>query len=481
MNKLLLLLFLLGIYMPYKSILGQDRIHPEIDAYIQTIQKRNQIPGIAVAIIKDGKLIHKQNYGYANLEHQVAVGDNSIFRLYSLTKPIVAVSVFRLIEEGKISLEDNISDYVFDLPESWQPLQIKHLLSFSSGLPDMGQPYPIIRDLTEAQIKERIFPMPFSFDKGERFEYSQTNFFLLQKIVEQVSQTNLAEFVVGHQFSEQIDTVFFSSDSREIIRNRATPYFPFATGYRIIDHPQYPGTYTHASNGLHVGLADFIVWDKKFREDQFISQKSKQIMWESFPYTQSDDVFAHGWGKYEVNGRQAYGFSGSGCTLYRIFPEDDLSIIFLSNGFGRSHNLWQMASYIAFLADEYIFEAATVFTEKIREALEEKGHAGMKTTLNRLRNQEKYHAVNVEGELNGLGYTLFYANDLENAIEVFTLNAESFPNSWNAFDSLGEAYEQTQNYEKAMRNYERSIQLNTQNENDNNTRLKDRIKQLRNN
>ena len=89
-----------------------------IDSYVESIRNRYEIPGVALAVIKDQKVIHQNYYGYANLEHQVPVSENSLFRLYSLTKPIVSVGVFQLIEQGKVKLEDKISAFFVDLPSS---------------------------------------------------------------------------------------------------------------------------------------------------------------------------------------------------------------------------------------------------------------------------------------------------------------------------------------------------------------------------
>ena len=179
----------------------QDHITDKIDNYLKKILSDNGVPGATLAIIKDGKVIHQQNYGYANLEHEVPVSDKSIFRLYSLSKPIFSVSVFKLIEQGKLNLEDEISLYLEDLPKVWNAIKIKHLLTYSSGLPDMAQPYLEIRDLTEEAIKARTYPLSINFEKGDRFEYSQANFWLLQRILEKVTKSKVSDFVLNHQFS----------------------------------------------------------------------------------------------------------------------------------------------------------------------------------------------------------------------------------------------------------------------------------------
>lgn len=254
----------------------------KIDAYIKELMATSGIPGVALAVIKDGSVIHQNNYGYASIEHQVPITEHSIFRLYSLTKPIVAVGIFQLIEAGKLNLNDAVSKYVEGLPGKWNQVKIKHLLSFSSGLPELIEPYNEVKDLNEDQISKRVFSESKRFDVGEKFEYNQTNFWLLQKVIENISGQRLSTFILENQFQNATDTVFFSSDARDIITHRVTPYFPFEKGELTITHPYYQGDYSNALNGLHLTLDDFIKWDKRFANNEFITKKTKDIMWSNF-------------------------------------------------------------------------------------------------------------------------------------------------------------------------------------------------------
>ena len=109
----------------------------KIDNYIKEIIEINEIPGLAIAVVKNGKIIYEQNYGKSSIQENTFVDKKSIFRLYSTTKLISAVGVFQLIEKDKLSLEDKISKYLDNLPNEWQEVKIKNLLTHSSGLPDI--------------------------------------------------------------------------------------------------------------------------------------------------------------------------------------------------------------------------------------------------------------------------------------------------------------------------------------------------------
>lgn len=321
-------------------------VNKEVDQYANHVMTEYGIPGLALAIIKGDQVLHRKNYGFANLEHQVPVSDASIFRVYSLTKPIISVGVFQLIEDGKLNLDDKISKYVPSLPSEWMNIQIKHLLTHSSGLPDMSS-IPGFQDLTEAEAKTKVFAQKTKFKPGEKYDYNQTNFWLLKKVIETVSNTSLEDHIIPNQFTNAPDTAFFSVDSRDIIMNRVTAYFPFTKGTITIDHPYAQEDYAYAMNGLNITLDAFIEWDKRSRADQFLSPETKQKMWTPFPYTNSDKVFTYSWDKRMVNQKPSYGFSGSLVTAYRTFPESDMSIIFLANGMSSFFNIEDVVNNLA--------------------------------------------------------------------------------------------------------------------------------------
>jgi len=280
--------------------LTNEPFQNEVDLFIEDVMDSQGIPGIALAIVKNNKVIHQRNYGYANLEHQVPISDQSIFRVYSLTKPIVAVGIFQLVEQGKLDLEDQVGQYVLDLPEEWKSIKIKHLLSHSSGLPDMS-PIPDFKELSEKEATKKVFSQKVNSNPGDQYDYNQTGFWLLQKVIEKIEGTSLSKWICNNQFTSPCDTAFFSSDSRDIVMNRVTPYFPFTKSSLTIDHSYLQGTYAHSSNGLNISLEEFIKWDNRLNNNKLIRENSKFLMWESFPYSHSDKIFTYGWDQRIVN------------------------------------------------------------------------------------------------------------------------------------------------------------------------------------
>ena len=431
-----------------------------IEQYVNNLMMRQGIPGVSIAIIKDDEVVYQKNLGQASIEHHVPISDSSIFRVYSLTKPIVSVAVFQLIEQGKLDLEDTVDQFVGCLPESWNDIKVKHLLSHSSGLPDMA-PIPEFKDLSEEEATAKVFKQELRFKKGDSYEYNQTGFWLLQKIIEKITGETLATFVKQNQF-EKIDGSFFSSDSRDIILNRTTPYFPFSKGEITIDHSYLQGDYAHAENGLNLTLDAFIAWDRALRNYQLLRVETMDAMWQSFPYARSSKTFAYGWDKLFVNGHSSYGFTGSLCTAYRVFPEDNLSIIFLSNGLSHWYSLINAVNHLASIVDTDIIDLNTFTFETLLQSSFDKNIDDFKIEYKRLKRDPSLVNNNFEAILNDLGYFwLRSINDPEKAISIFQINTKEYPTSWNTYDSLGEALEHAGRVDQALVQYRVAVELHT--------------------
>lgn len=456
-----------------KSV-SQKSSNQEISNYVNHLLNRHKIPGLALAVVKNDSILMQQNFGYANVEHQVPITDESIFRVYSITKLPVAITIFQLMEQKKLSLDNKLSSYFDDIPESWKKITIKNLLTHSSGLPAMRS-FTNLEKLTEEQVKKLVYKKENQFEKGEHYNYNQTNFWLLQKIITKVSGVSFRDFVLKNQFKNGNDTVFFSSNSRAIIPNRVTAYFPFRTGSIEIDHPTLVGNYMFAANGLNITLKEFIKWDKKLRKNELISNETKQQMWETFTYTKSDKVFTNGWDKRIINNHISYGFSGSLVTAYRTFPKDNLSIIFLANGMGNYFNIENTINHIASLVDKDIVDLNNTFYEELMQSIVDKNINEFENKYNEIEKNNSYKNINLENMVNDVGYQLINQKRMEKAIEVFTFNTLKNPVSANAFDSLADAYYRNSNDSLAVKNYNKAIKLGGTNGNA--KRMVKRIKQ----
>ena len=151
---------------------NKNSVEQKIDQYINEVTEEFGIVGTAVAVIKNGEIIYKKYNGKANLTYAIPFSDNTLFQLFSTTKIFSSVAIHKLIEDGKLNLEDKISIYLDDLPQTWQKIKVKNLLSHSSGLPDIR-----FYDQDSLHVaKRKIYADSIQFSSDKKWAYNQTNF-----------------------------------------------------------------------------------------------------------------------------------------------------------------------------------------------------------------------------------------------------------------------------------------------------------------
>jgi len=222
MKQSFLILFFLSL--SFSGFCQKTEQTKSIDNYLTEVMKTYEIPGLAVGVVKNDKIIFQKYYGRENLESDKKVDSNSLFRVYSTTKLITNVAVFQLIEKGQLSLEDKISKYVDNLPKEWQDVKIKNLLSHSSGIPDFARYEDISADASNAEVFARLANEKMEFETGNQFSYNQTNFMLLAMIIEKNTGQKFEDYVLKNQFSDGKNKLIFSSNSLEEIPNRVQKY-----------------------------------------------------------------------------------------------------------------------------------------------------------------------------------------------------------------------------------------------------------------
>lgn len=180
-NSFFILSLLLVFNLTFSQKSEDQLTEQKIDNYIKEVIAINEIPGVALGVVKDGKVIYEKYFGKAVLEENKAVDKNTAFKLFSTTKLITSIGVFQLIEKGKLSLEDPISKYIDNLPDAWQTIQVKNLLSHSSGLPNIIRFEDIKITMSFDEKMSILAKKPMEFVTGNQYSYNQTNYLFLTK------------------------------------------------------------------------------------------------------------------------------------------------------------------------------------------------------------------------------------------------------------------------------------------------------------
>src|SRR5688500_13020223 len=191
------------------------------DLFITDFTRKLSIPGGAVAVMRDGKLIYARGFGYADVEKKTLVQPDALFRIASVSKTLTAAAIMKLVEEGKLQLEDRVAPFIAHLTPApgatvdprWDAITIRHLLNHSGGWdrtkPNVGFD-PIDRPAIAAAAVNAPAPasgetlirymkgMPLDFNPGEKFAYSNFGYIILGRVIERVSGMPYKEYVRAH-------------------------------------------------------------------------------------------------------------------------------------------------------------------------------------------------------------------------------------------------------------------------------------------
>src|SRR5262245_1597080 len=218
----LFLVWAVAVAWPAATVRGD-----EVDDYAKAAIEAHHIPGLAIAVIKDGKLLFERQYGSGNLETNTPVAKNSVFRFQSISKQFTVAATMRLVEEGQIGLEDNISKYFDSLPPAWQKITVRHLLSATSGIPDYLNDVPASEGLASKPLSELLQTLaakPLRFSPGEDWSYCNTGFRMLAAIVSKQTGKPYQEYLREQFLSPLGLTATRRGSHGLVVRNRVSGY-----------------------------------------------------------------------------------------------------------------------------------------------------------------------------------------------------------------------------------------------------------------
>jgi D-alanyl-D-alanine carboxypeptidase len=307
-----------------------------IDDYIKAEMERRHIPGLALAVVRNGKVVKMRGYGFANLEHDVPVTPDTVFELASVTKQFTAAAIMSLVEEGKVQLDDPVAWHLPRAPETWKKITVRHLLTHTSGLPGLTSGFkalwpggPRMR-YTTAQMFDAATKDELSFAAGERYQYSDVGYFLLGMIIEAASGQRYRD-VLGERFFKPLGMTATSvMDVSRVLKRRAANYTlrdgKVVNDWRVWDI-ELPSHY-----GVVSTVKDLVTWETALAAGKVVKPASLTEMWTpvrldagwTFPY-------GLGWVVDERRGHRMISHTGITGTELSRFPDDALTVVVLTN------------------------------------------------------------------------------------------------------------------------------------------------------
>jgi len=310
---------------------------PDLDPTIRKEMAKRQIPGLSLAIVRDGKVELARGYGMADLELSVPARPGTVYEIGSITKQFTAAAVMQLVEEGRIALDGKITKLVPGLPGAWDGVTVRHLLTHTSGIKSTtsipGFQKNLRKDYPQEEVIKLVADYPLQFKPGERWEYSNTGYFVLGMLLEKVGGKAYGELLRERIFAPLGMSSTRANDLSAVIPNRAAGYTLEKDGLHNADYLSM--TQPFAAGVLVSTVEDLARWDAALQGEKVLKAASKQ---EVFSPARLNDgsatTYGFGWSFGTISGHRVIGHGGGipgfSSSLAR-FVDDGVTIIVLMN------------------------------------------------------------------------------------------------------------------------------------------------------
>lgn len=461
---------------------GFHTLNAQTGSKEELIQKLIESYGIqgtfngSLLVAEKGKVIFAGGAGYANMEWKVQNTADTKFCLASITKTFTSVTVMKLIDQGKLSLDTRLPDVLkWYRTDTGNKITIRHLLNHTSGIPNyFDMRYKTVDDVMKEFGNGPIDKVAFAqkycqgdleFEPGTKWNYNNSAYFLLGLIIEQVAgksfETVLHEFIFDPL--NMTNTGDIQPNPSKIIANMAEGYKQFFTDY---SHPAYWNMSTaYGAGSLYSTVEDMLKFDRALYNENFVSAAAREAM-----FTPNLNNYGCGWELRELpvgidnamkKIRMHDGFLFAWHTRFFQIPDEQYLVVIFSNT--GAAPLEQIVTDIT----DILYYRPVKFAKPLvaHELWESFKKGNLEQNISRFQNFSEKERSNWdynEYHLNGLGYTILPANK-SLAINTFRFITDIYPDSWNAWDSYGEALAVAGNKQEAIQAYEKSVSLNSEN------------------
>jgi CubicO group peptidase (beta-lactamase class C family) len=339
-------------------LVPRSRGQESFDSLVRGQMEKQQIPGIAIVVVRSGRVVKEGAYGQADVELDVPLKESTVFQIASTTKIFTGVALGKLEQEKMLSLDDAVGLYLPDLPAGWKGITLKQMAAHVSGLPDIIESpnAPLSAAFLRRSEHESIVyaeSQPLQGKPGEKFNYDQTNFVLLRAVIEKVSRMPFEEFVDKSVF-EPLDMKSTTwGDARAIVHGRANlystvgayTYLPEGTLSNSNNPYVYPA-YMSSAAGLNTSVEDLGKFAVALAEGKLLAAPELERIWAPARHPDGTIVDiakefeiegtlspAIGWFRLERpgGGHASVFMEGGSSTAFMYFPDDKLAVAVLTN------------------------------------------------------------------------------------------------------------------------------------------------------
>ncbi len=316
------------------SFVASAQSEAKIDEFVKAEMDRQKIPGVSLAVIKDGKPVIVKGYGLANIEHKVPVKPETIFQSGSVGKQFTAFAIMMLVDEGKIGLDDQIGKYLGEVPASWGKITVRHLLTHTGGMTDYTESFDFRKDYSEDELFRIIKESPLAFEPGEKWQYSNLGYVTLGIMIRKVSGKFYGDFLAERVFKPLGMTTARIISERDIVPNRAAGY-ELRNGEIKNQDWVSPSLNTTADGALYLSVLDMIKWEEGLANGRLLSKGAYNQMWTPVRLNGGQEKpYGFGWTVRKVNGQSVIEHGGAWQgfkSFIARYPSAKLTVIAFAN------------------------------------------------------------------------------------------------------------------------------------------------------
>lgn len=443
----------------------------KIEELLALCHQHGQFNGAAL-VAENGKVIYKKGFGLASMEWNIPNQPDTKFRLGSITKQFTATLILQLVEQGKIKLDGKVSDYLPDYRRDvGEKVTVHHLLTHTSGIPSYTSMPGFFAEVSRnpygvADFVKKYASRDLEFEPGSKFSYNNSGYFLLGAIIEKVTGKSYEQVLQENILAPAGMKNTGYDHHNTIINRRASGYIKTPVGYE--NAPYLDMSLPYAAGSMYSTVEDLYLWDQALYGHKLLSARTTELM-----FKPNLDNYAYGWvaGKAKLGETEEAvstighggGINGFNTLITRLVDNKHLIVLLDNTSQGRRLDEINRA-VINILHDRPYAAPKKSVAEALLTTIIQKDVAAALKQYQELKAKQAGVYDFGENELNNLGYQLLGMKKIAEAVEIFKLNVEAYPQASNPYDSLGEAYLAHGDNELAVKNYRKSLELNPKNE-----------------
>lgn len=487
MKKLILFLLLFPTLGFTQNSIQNNTDSKKLEYFISladSLRVRLGVPGVGLAIVDSNKVIYKGGFGLSNLSPKTPVTKNTLFSIGSNTKAFTGVLIAKLVAQGKMNWNDELKKHIpeLDLKEDYieRKATIADVLSHATGLENDDTIWKY-KNLSRDESLSSLKTLDFLDEFRASYIYNNLMYTTAGIASERATGLSWESLITSEIFLPMgMNNSFTTFNEFLISKNKSIGYQPDG----LTPAPPVNMTSISPAGAISSTSEDMSKWllmlvnSGKHNNTSFLTSESYNYIMS--PHSRltlknTDELWYYyaGLGGFSKNGNRNIGHSGA------IDGQNSKVILRPDNGFGimiMTNKISDYKDLIADYAQEWFLDGKITRQYPKEYGLEAVYHSYVIETLlnsgNRKKAKDYFSKIDtnllgpyLEANINALGFIFLKQNKLNESIFTFKLNTESFPNSANAFDSLGEALLKNGNKSEAKKAYEKSLELNPSNDN----------------